>query len=376
MNLILHIGTHKTASTSLQHFFTLNREVLHRNGIHYPSNSNSAYVANFLAGELAFGRGGTVLSFLRKARNDARALGCPSVLISGESFYAMTSFFLDLYDRRPEEVDYWDNEGRLVAELKNYCVMFDDVRVVCYVRPQDEFAGSIYNQMVKSTVGTSLSYPDFIMKLLPVFDYDRHLYLWKNAFGESSVRIAQFDDVGGNILRHFCDQFLTPACFEQADLNDFLANTRLNRDVLEVKRAFNAVKPNRAYAFVAAAVFRDLSDSYPDGEGYQVFANQQVQREFFSVFKEGNLSLSEASGFYEPLPVATQGDSGYPGLSTNLGLEIAMRFMYEMALPRRRVEVAMRRLARFVKEKMPGGRWIVLPAQMVLHRIRLRHKGW
>jgi hypothetical protein len=376
MDLILHIGTHKTASTSLQHFFTLNRDVLRSNGVHYPSNPNSAYVTNYLASELAFGRGHPVRNFLCKAKSDAQALGCSRVLISAESFYAMTAFFLDLYDRRTTEVGYWDNEKRLVSELKSYCSAYDNVRVVCYVRPQDEFAGSIYNQMVKSTVGTSLSYLGFVEKLKPAFDYERHLRLWKNAFGEDCVRIARFDEADGNILRHFCAQFLTPACYELARRDDFLANTRLSRNVLEVKRAFNAVEPDRAYAFVAAKVFRDLSDNYPDGKGYQVFADTQVQQEFFSAFEDGNRALSTSSGFSAPLSVVTHGESGYPGLSTGLGLEITMRFFYEMASPRRKIEVVLRRLARFVKERIPGGRWIVLPAQMVLHRIRLRHKGW
>jgi hypothetical protein len=88
MKLILHIGTHKTASTSLQHFFTLNRGVLCNSGIHYPSNSNSAYVSNFLATDIIFDRGSNVRAVLDKAMRNANKLNCHTVLISAKSFYA------------------------------------------------------------------------------------------------------------------------------------------------------------------------------------------------------------------------------------------------------------------------------------------------
>lgn len=376
MELILHIGTHKTATTSLQHFFTLNRDVLRKNGIHYPSNKTSAYVANFLASDLAFGKSEKVLTYLIKAKNEAQNLGCRSVLVSAESFYAMTAFFLGMYDRQRDVADYWDNEEKLIFELRKHCTIFNHIRIVCYIRPQDEFASSVYNQMVKSTIGTSLYYLDFLRKIKESFDYRHHLSLWSKHFGENAIFITQFNEVRGNILKHFCLRFLTPDCYQQANQTDFLANTRLNRDVLEVKRAFNATEPDRAYAFVAAAVFRKLSDDYRDSKGYQVFASQADQYAFFSEFEEGNRALSVIAGFSEPLPVVTQGEPGYPGLETGTGLEIMFRFLSEMRTPWRRLVITMRRFARFIKEHFPGGKWIVLPMQITIHRTRLKLMNW
>lgn len=376
MKLILHIGTHKTASTSLQHFFTLNRKALRNEGVHYPPNLNSAYVCNFLASDLAFGHTHTVHHFLHKAARDATRLGCHTVLISAESFYAMTAFFLDLYDRRPQGLDYWTHEAKLVSELRGHCGIFDEVRIVCYLRPQDEFASSIYNQMVKSTVGTALPYMDFLSQIRPAFDYDQHLRLWKSNFGEQAMQVMRFDVVAGNILQHFCEHVLTPACYRQAPQKEFFANTRLSRDILEVKRIFNAIQPDRAYAFVAAGVFQKLSDPYPDKKGDQIFAEPKTHKAFFSEFEEGNLALSLANGFTEALPTCTQGQPTYHGLSPNVALEIHMRFQYQMGLPRNKLEVALRRAARHFKAHVPGGRWLLRPIQTTLHKLRLKYQGW
>lgn len=92
MNLLLHIGTHKTATTSLQHFFALNRALLRSYGFYYPENDDSAYAFNFLASRVAFGKSSEAAAFLASAREKAKDSGCQSVLISGESFYAMTGF--------------------------------------------------------------------------------------------------------------------------------------------------------------------------------------------------------------------------------------------------------------------------------------------
>jgi hypothetical protein len=376
MKLILHIGTHKTASTSLQHFFTLNRALLRDAGFHYPSNLNSAYVTNFLAAELAFRRGNTVLSFLNKALREATRLGCHTVLLSAESFYAMTAFFLDLYDRRPRELDYWANESRLVSELQRYCIPFDDVQIVCYLRPQDEFASSIYNQLVKSTVGTALPYLDFLARVRPVFDYNQHLQLWAHSFGNKAVQAMRFDTVDGGILQHFCERVLTSACYQKAQQQNFFANTRLSRNVLEVKRIFNATQPDRALAFVAAAVFQELTELYPDLPGHQIFTEPDIHKAFFGDFEEGNRTLSMVSGFSDVLPVCTQGQPTYHGLNPDTALEIYMRFQHQMNVPRKKAEIALRRAARYVKDHIPGGPWLLRPVQAVMHRARLRYRGW
>jgi hypothetical protein len=217
---------------------------------------------------------------------------------------------------------------------------------------------------------------DFLDLIKPVFGYDQHLRLWKDTFGRQALHVMRFDSVGGNILQNFCERILTPACYQQARHRDFLANTRLSRNVLEVKRIFNATQPDRAYAFTAAAVFQELADLYPDQNGDQIFSEPSTQKVFFANFEEGNRALSLASGFSEVLPVCTQGQPTYHGLSPHMAIEIYMRFQYQMNLPRNKLKVTIRRAARFLKDRIPGGRWLLRPVQIALYRLRLRYLGW
>ncbi len=293
MKLILHIGTHKTATTSLQHFFALNRQRLITQGFFYPDNQDSAYVFNFLASRIAFGKQQEAADFLAKARQQAEQANCHTVLISGESFYAMTAFFFDLQKRGRTE-DYWTHEERLVQAVKKCCAGFEDVRIVCIFRPQDELAGSLYNQMVKNTFGISESYAEFLGETRPLYDYERHIALWEAVFGKDHMVLKNFLSIRHDVIRDFCQSFLNEVCFERAEVKELEANTRLNRDVLEVKRLYNATKPDPALAFVSARIFRGINDLFPDQKGYQIFTGPEAQKAYFISYQDGNDHLCQS----------------------------------------------------------------------------------
>ncbi|MCB1681065.1 MAG: hypothetical protein KDI65_03950 [Alphaproteobacteria bacterium] len=375
MKLLLHIGTHKTATTSLQHFFALNRSLLKTHGFFYPENDDSAYVFNFLASRVAFGKAGETAAFLTATRKKAEEANCHTVVISGESFYAMTGFFLDLQKRERSD-NYWTHEERLVQDVKEACAGYEDILVTCTFRPQDELAGSLYNQFVKNVFGISESYSKFLEHSRPIYDYAEHLSLWEKAFGKEALRLKNFNAVKKDIIRDFCASFLTETCFEQASIKELESNTRLNRDILEVKRLYNATKPDPALAFVSARTFRAINDHFPDSDGYQVFANPDEQKAFFSAFQAGNDTLCQSYGL-TPLPAYSEGQAlTYPGLNAQKTAEIYLQFCENLYSPRNRVEIGLRRTARFIMDKMPGGKAVMDPVRKLHNSLRLRLSGW
>ncbi len=375
MNLLLHIGTHKTATTSLQHFFALNRALLRSYGFYYPENDDSAYAFNFLASRVAFGKSAETAAFLASAREKAKDSGCQSVLISGESFYAMTGFFIDL-QKRERSGEYWENETRLVQEVREACAGYEKISVTCTFRPQDELAGSLYNQFVKNVFGIDSSYSEFLAQSRDIYDYEKHIELWEKAFGKDFIQLKNFDSVKKDIIRDFCHSFLKDACFEYATIKDLEANTRLSRDVLEVKRLYNSIHPDPALAFVSARSFRAINDHFPDSEGYQIFASRKEQGAFFKDFQTGNDQLASAYGL-EPIPVLT-GDQEptYPGLSAEKTSEVYLRFCEDLYSFRNRIELGLRRAARFIMENIPGGKTLMAPVRKVQNSLRLRLGGW
>ena len=84
MEIIVHIGTHKTGTSSLQNFFAGNIPALLKHGVHYPLGSYSGRNVNFLASRLVSGRDREVYSFIEKAKKRAGRKGAEKILISAE----------------------------------------------------------------------------------------------------------------------------------------------------------------------------------------------------------------------------------------------------------------------------------------------------
>ena len=91
MQFIIHIGTHKTGTSSLQRFLLLNKERLLSHGVFYGHGPDTKNV-NFLAGHTAYGRDEQVRQFLNNVVKQARQRETDTVILSGESFYAMSYF--------------------------------------------------------------------------------------------------------------------------------------------------------------------------------------------------------------------------------------------------------------------------------------------
>lgn len=116
MKLVIHAGIHRTGTTSLQGFLADNREVLLRHGVTYPGEGRNHQP---LAWSLKQGRG--------KAADVEDAAGTGgTVVLSAEDFCIHTDM-------------------RWLKELSGR----HDIRVVFYLRRQDHWIMSWYNQHVK-----------------------------------------------------------------------------------------------------------------------------------------------------------------------------------------------------------------------------------
>lgn len=373
MRLVLHIGTHKTATTSIQHFCALNHSALRKCGYHFPRTGLSAYVANSLAAGLVHGREAEVAATLRKARSDAKKADCHTIVLSAESFYAMTAFFID-FKGWPRD-DYWISEQRLIKKMRDCCEGLE-VRILAYLRPQDEFAFSLYNQVVKNAVGVDYSYDEFISVARPAFDYEGHFALWEKVFGSDHVRLRNFVTCRDEVIQDFCETALKGNCLDKAAKSEIFSNRRLTRDVLEMKRIFNRTRPDRSLAFVAARAFDKISDDMPDRPGYQIFATTETRRRDFAQFEEGNVALAERHELGHLPTVNSSAEPAYPGLATDKALEVSLRYRMAMDRLRPRTELALRRLANLLKAKVPGGTRLLRPIRKANNYIRLRLDGF
>lgn len=184
--LVLHIGMHKTGSTSIQHYLSRNRRLLRLLGVDYPESRGAdgrpqpkhAALFDAISHEADFGRPHPVFGSA-SAMVDALALrieraGRPLAVISAEG----------LSGPKPE----------FARALKPLGKRFDTT-VVIFLRRPDLWVESFHRQMVMSRqVRETRPLREFIASpdILRHLDFGAILDGWIAAFGEAAMRRRVF----------------------------------------------------------------------------------------------------------------------------------------------------------------------------------------
>lgn len=180
--LILHIGFEKTGSSALQRFFARNRSVLRMMGVRYPrvtapdgtALEKHQDLVEVLTAEAAgrshehYGSAEAIVAGYAE-----RAAAAPITVLSAEGLSAPTP--------------------HIAQSLATLGQQFD-VRVVAFLRRQDEWALSAYRQAIMDgSAGTAgiaawLATPQTQARM----DYDTILAQWEAAFGHRAVKVLRY----------------------------------------------------------------------------------------------------------------------------------------------------------------------------------------
>lgn len=195
MSIILHVGTHKTGTTSIQAFARRHRVALRARGLWYPGFEDIGLRAQDAHHRLAQAFAATARSPITIEEADAflkhvRGAKRPGevVLLSAESFYGQ---LCDLNDER----------GAALIEQVRRRLEGDDVRVVMVVRPQWDFARSLYQERVKAG-RYPYDFAEYLARDRRWFEYHRGACALARAF--DPVHVWRFDDLAeGGLVRTF-----------------------------------------------------------------------------------------------------------------------------------------------------------------------------
>ncbi len=211
--IFLHIGTHKTGTSAIQDFLVLNRKALSRQGVLYPQKTRRDYFEN---------KDGTVIVPDRQFKNYQKLVRLSRsknkhVILSNEAFSLM------------------DDASPIRAALGDAKTI-----IICYLRRQDDFIQSYYNQEVKHA-GNYIKIMDY--QPPTTLNYDKMLARWVNVFGKENVVVRPYEK------QQFKNQDLIADFLEIVGLDlsaDFKklkknANPRLPAETIEYMRFLNCL---------------------------------------------------------------------------------------------------------------------------------------
>ena len=223
--LYIHIGTGKTGSTAIQSFMAKNRNVLSdKYGLLYPETA--LYLNKHRAIDLNARRNDLdardkIKLLIDSLNNEIMETPCPIIVISDEDFPGLS---------KDEVTFYRDNIHKDI-----------DVKFIVYLRRQDEFLESWFNQIVKTG-----SYNSDIKNLKEtlvekgVFDYMSLIEMWESVLGKDSavVRVYEKDSFfGGNIFSDFMNVF--DIDYDGLEVPEKDPNPSLTRDKILLLRKFS-----------------------------------------------------------------------------------------------------------------------------------------
>lgn len=322
LGFVLHIGTHKTRTSSLQTFLQQNASALLKKGVLYATPEGHRNV-NFLLKDVSRFEGRQAQAFFGKSATKARRAGADLIVLSAEAFYAMTAF-RQLFDGDVGD-DYWVAESRAIGHVRAAVPDAARVTIICYFRRQDRFLEAIYNQIVKVDAFSG-NINEFHSLIEPALDYAAHLELWGAAFPKAKFIVRNQEELGRRIVDDFVELFLDREGRSALTQRDVHVNKRLNRDVLEYKRLLNGIPCGTAERYMNAQAVMEISEQLGDTHSYQNYLGTEARADVLARAEIGNKALVKRYGMQSFSALgATSRLTAYPGLSIEKAVEIFVR---------------------------------------------------
>lgn len=233
MEIIFHIGFHKTGSSSIQKFLHTFREKLMKSNILYP---NHGIVGSAHHGIIWTLKPSTLAQFYRfepdhnifqKILTEARETDSSRIILSSEFFSNLSISDINLIKTKIGEGNF-----RFV--------------IIMYIRRQDTTIESLYRQVIKAFESREKStFYDYSKRkwVVSLLDYNQILSMWKQVFEEAMI-----------IVRIYNREFFPDGNV----ILDFLSILQI--DLPEVKKYKFEANPSLSH--LSALVMRKINEKY------------------------------------------------------------------------------------------------------------------
>jgi hypothetical protein len=228
MTSVVHIGLHKTGSSTLQSHLAGSRRLLADQGFCYPqgwaaNKTQHSHMALFLRDRKVE----TYEAEFQRVTGEFRRSGCPHLILSGEEFSTL----------RPDAVQKFGADLKTVTE---------PVRIILYVRNLYRLVISIISQHSKG--GKFVAYPRSVIERMGNFNLTQKIVMWENVFGKDNVTVQ-------------CLETFPPDCGIEAQFAAF-AGVRL-------RPGAGQTTANRSVDPISSALLTHLSHEF--GVSHRIF---------------------------------------------------------------------------------------------------------
>lgn len=302
MRVLLHIGAHKTGTTSIQSTMMHSTGALTERGLLYP-RCCWAFSGHH---RLAYAMKGKADPTTKDTPDLDRELNDLSRLLSSSNARTCLISSEELFTAPRHAI------SKVAEGLGRH-----DVEIVAYVRRPDDLVQSAFNQKLKqiyqnfhkdSSVGYYIDdYLESPEKIIADIDYNRYVSNWADVFGDSRIRLVQYESA--DAIESMCDILGV----DRSMLTDVSNQENLRASgklvaLLRLAREMNASVP-------AQDRLRDLAwQRFPHPRGGGSLLDPRDRRRLLERYRKGNQALFKrflgADNPYDPEHVVPEQEIG------------------------------------------------------------------
>jgi len=376
---ILHIGVGKTGSTAIQYALSFNMKKLEEAGFIYPRilsvNRTYGWINHNQLAYALCDRRPTADLVTVSSHLDSLATTGKTIILSAEVFYMRPP-----ESKYPNHINYIREKRDAILRTHNLLKSFDEVKIVCYVRRQDLWFESIYNQNVKNRKHGGMSFKEFLASM-----QERHfaeqLDLWAEGFGQQNIIVRPYEKgqlYNGNVVDDFAKILgrLPVDGLSSTPEKQSTVNPRLSRDTLEFSKMIYQLDldPGETIIWLQALwrVSKDMMLAHGEPASWQRLIEFNERKRLLDKYKVTNqyvarkyLGRDDGSLFYEKLDVDSE---IYPGLGNIRAMEIWQRLQHHLNDSTFRHKMAIHKARKWIHQNFP----VIKPLLSPFWRIYLR----
>lgn len=321
MRAIIHIGTEKTGSTTIQAFIRSNRNRILSRGIDFlhfpghhtsrpfvtwsldPDHSDEEIVALGLSDEVD--REKWRDDFRESVRKRLKALpsGVETVIFSSEHFQS--------------RLLYASEVARLKSLLDEF---FEEFEIILYLRRQDDVARSLYSTSLRTGKVPRRQLLAGKMKG-PYFDYFGLMSRWVDVFGRENMNVRKYGRKffrDGDLIADFCDVcgISDEPKLPRPDEKNQALSAVAQAALLELNLHFPGRidgKVNEFNRVLRRTCTKYLAANFP---GPTLMPAREEALEFYDTYRAGNEEMYEK--FFDGVPIFDDNFSNYPEKTVDL----------------------------------------------------------